>query len=100
MLPWLVLGWVMASTVVAAGPSVWTATVNDQPITIDGRLDEPAWGLAAPLPDLIQQDPHPGEPTPYRTVVRVLVSEGALYLGIVCHDPDPSRSSVLPSLWR
>jgi len=94
LLPWLVLGLVMASTVAAADPSVWTATVIDQPITIDGHLDEPAWGLAAPLPDLIQQDPYPGEPTPYRTEVRVLVDKGALYLGIVCHDPDPSRIAV------
>ncbi|MFV2073370.1 MAG: DUF5916 domain-containing protein [Thermoanaerobaculales bacterium] len=94
VLPLLVIGTVAASTIAAAGPPEWTATGTDQHITIDGRLDEPAWDLASPLPDLIQQDPYPGEPTPYRTVVRVLVDKDTLYLGIVCYDPDPTRIAI------
>ena len=94
ILPLLLLAAVMGSSVMAASPLAWTATVTDQPITVDGRLDEPVWGLANPLPDLIQQDPRPGEPTPYPTITRVLVDENALYLGIVCHDPDPERIAV------
>src|SRR5713101_6065933 len=38
-------------------------------VRLDGILDEPAWRDAGVIPDLLQQDPHPGEPTAYRTEV-------------------------------
>ncbi len=64
------------------------------PIQIDGVLDEPAWGAAGVIPSLTQQEPSPGGPTPYATEVRVLVDADTLYLGVTCHDPDPSRIAV------
>ena len=63
-------------------------------IRVDGSLDEPAWRNAGVIPDLIQQAPRPGDPTPYRTQVRVLVDSEALYIGITCADPEPSRIGV------
>jgi len=62
--------------------------------TIDGRLDEPGWQSAGRIPDLVQQEPHPGEPTPYHTEILVLADPRGLTFGIVCHDPDPTAIAV------
>ncbi len=78
----------------AMQPPVVRAERAKEPIRVDGTLDEPAWRTAGVIPDLTQQDPHPGEPTPYRTEVRVLADGGHLYIGVVCHDPDPSAIAV------
>lgn len=62
-------------------------------ITLDGKLDEPAWREAQSF-KLTQQSPHPGEPTPYDTEVRVLVAGDAIYFGFICHDPKPSAIAI------
>jgi hypothetical protein len=41
-----------------------------------------------------QQAPHPGQPTPFKTQVKILVSEDALYFGFICHDPSPKAIAV------
>jgi hypothetical protein len=74
-------------------PSLAAARATGE-IRIDGRLDEPDWQQAGLIPALIQQIPHPGEPTPYTTEVRVLVDGGNLYFGIHCLDPDPARITM------
>ncbi|MGI0149137.1 MAG: carbohydrate binding family 9 domain-containing protein, partial [Thermoplasmata archaeon] len=76
-----------------ATPSV-TAVHTSSSIRLDGRLDEPAWQEAGTIHDLVQQDPHPGEPTPYRTEVQILADDENLYLGVECFDPAPNRVSV------
>ena len=70
------------------------AGVSPGSIRIDGLLDEPAWQAAGVIGDLTQQSPKPGEPTPFRTEVRVLADREHLYFGITCEDPDPSRIAV------
>ncbi len=64
------------------------------PIRVDGVLDEPAWAGAAVIAELTQQDPHPGEPTLFRTEVRILVDPDNLYLGFRCLDPEPGKIAV------
>lgn len=64
------------------------------PVHVDGLLDEPAWESAAVIADLVQQDPRPGEPTAFRTEVRILVDSDNLYFGFRCFDPDPGRIAV------
>ena len=76
-----------------ASPTV-TAGRFSGVIHIDGHLDEEAWKHAGVIEDLTQQDPHPGEATPFTTEIRVLVDEKNLYFGVVCHDPDPSAIAV------
>src|SRR5512133_1519100 len=76
----------------AEDPSVSAQRINGS-ITIDGHLDEPAW-REAPLITLTQQSPKPGQPHPYATEVRVLVSEDAVYFGFTCHDPRPEAIAV------
>ncbi len=63
-------------------------------IRLDGRPDEPAWKGAGVIPELTQQEPHPGEPTPYHTTVRILAGPKDLYIAFVCHDPDPSKIAI------
>ena len=62
-------------------------------IVLDGRLDEPAWQHAAVM-KLVQQSPRPGEPSPYETEVRVLLSGDRLYFGFLCRDPEPNKIAV------
>ena len=71
-------------------------TVQQTPapaITLDGRLDEPAW-RDAPVVKLTQQSPKPGAPSVYETEVRVIVTSDRLYFGFTCHDPQPGRIAV------
>lgn len=58
-------------------------------VSVDGRLDDDAWLLAAAVSDFTQQEPmEGGEPTE-RTEVRVLYDADALYIGAkIFDDPD------------
>ena len=76
------------SSPVVVAPAAFAA------IRLDGVLDEPAWHAAAVLPNLTQQSPKPGEPTPYRTEIRVMRDSRNLYFGITCFDPDPAAIAV------
>src|SRR5947207_15137635 len=61
------------------------------PIRLDGLLDEPDWKAAGLIPDLTQQSPVPGGPTPYHTEVRLLTDGATIYIGVRCADPEPGR---------
>jgi len=61
------------------------------PIRLDGILDEPGWQAAGLIPDLTQQSPVPGGPTPYHTEVRLLTDGATIYIGVRCADPEPGR---------
>ena len=43
---------------------------------------------------LVQQAPKPGQPTPYETEVRVIVTSDRIYFGFTCKDPDPRRIAI------
>src|SRR5213594_4331670 len=64
------------------------------PIRLDGILDEPDWQRAGLIPDLTQQSPVPGAPTPYHTEVRLLTDGATIFVGVHCADPDPDRIST------
>ena len=81
----------------ASGPPprpVVTAGATTSAILVDGDLSEPAWANAGIILDLTQQSPKPGQPTPYRTEVRVLKDADTLYFGITCEDPRPESISI------
>jgi hypothetical protein len=63
-------------------------------IHLDGRLDEPAWRDGSVVAELVQQSPRPGEATPYKTVLRVLILNETLYFGLSCSDPEPAKIAV------
>jgi hypothetical protein len=71
-----------------------TAARITEPITLDGRLDEPAWPRAGLATDFIQRQPRPGELSQDRTEVRFLYDGDNLYVGFWCFDSDPDRMFV------
>lgn len=58
-------------------------------ITLDGALDEAAWGEAAPAKSFTQNNPVEGAPASEDTEVRLLYDANYLYIGVVAHDRDP-----------
>ena len=71
-----------------------TAVRIDEEITLDGRLDEPAWQLAAPATDFVQWQPSTGELSQERTEVYILYDDENLYFGYVSYDSVPDRMTV------
>ena len=61
----------------------------EQAITLDGRLDEPAWRQAAVATGFTQREPDSGAPASERTEVRVAYTEKTLYVAIHAFDADP-----------
>jgi uncharacterized protein DUF5916 len=70
-----------------------TSVTSSASIAINGLLDEPAW-QDAPVLNLTQQAPKPGQPTQYETQVRVIVANDRVYFGFTCKDPDPRRIAI------
>lgn len=68
---------------------VATAVRTDQPIRLDGKLDDAAWAAAPVFDEFIQIDPQEGEPASQRTEARVLYDDQALYIGVRLHDDGP-----------
>jgi len=76
-----------------AGAPVAIARRTTEAIRLDGRLDEIAWQSAAPIGPMRQREPiEDGEPSE-ETSVRVLYTDNALYLGVVC--ADRSRAGII-----
>ena len=77
-----------------------TATRIDQPIVIDGILDEPQWERAEPIRDFVQQDPDTGEPGSEPTEVRILYDDEFLYVGVWCFDSLGAEGVVVNDMTR
>ena len=94
---WAVCALLATATVASARsddrPAVKVSATLSASISLDGLLNEPAW-LGAPVLKLVQQAPKPGQPTPYETQVRVIVTSDRLYLEFTCKDPDPRRIAI------
>ncbi len=67
------------------------AVKTTEKITVDGRLEEPAWGQAPLATDFIQNEPREDQPASENTSVRVLYDDDNLYFGVHARDPEPSR---------
>jgi len=61
------------------------------PITVDGRLDDPAWAHAARLTAFYETWPGDNVAPPVRTTVALTYDAQALYVGIWAEDPHPAR---------
>ncbi len=77
---------------------VAVATWTEDPIELDGRLDESGWTRAIPIGDFIQAMPREGEPATDPTIVRILFDQENLYFGVYCYQ-DPEKI-VISSLNR
>jgi len=58
-------------------------------IAVDGLLNEPAWGSAPQIGDLIQREPSPGTAPTEKTEVTLLYDANQLYIGVLCYDSQP-----------
>jgi hypothetical protein len=63
----------------------------DEPLRLDGRLDEPAWALARPATGFVQREPDTGQASSEETQVRVLFTPKVLYIGVEARDREPER---------
>ncbi len=70
--------------------SFFVTEISD-PITVDGVLDEPIWSSAPNIGDLVQQQPHTGEPPSERTEVILLRDADYLYIGVRAYDSEPDK---------
>ena len=68
-----------------------TVTSTTAPITIDGTLNEPIWGSAPKIGELVQRQPDTGQAPTERTDVTLLRDEDNLYIGVVAYDSEPGR---------
>lgn len=66
----------------------------EEPIRIDGRLDEEAYQKIPAIADFIQQVPRNGEPATEKTEAWVLFDTKNLYVSARCHDSHPEREVV------
>lgn len=60
-------------------------------ITVDGRLDEPAWGKGEPISNFIQFQPEKGKPASFPSSVKVLFDDNYVYFGFSCEDKEPGK---------
>jgi Domain of unknown function (DUF5916) len=97
--------WTLLRCVVAASLvffiAVWATSALAQPkalgldtgekLTLDGRLDEPAWQSAPVHERFVQYLPTDKQPPPagYRTTVQVIAQADALVIGVRAYDPRP-----------
>lgn len=72
-----------------AGRLLNVTRLGVEPLRIDGRLDEPVWGEAAPATGFTQFLPNPGAPPSQHTEARVLYDDETLYVGMRMYDTAP-----------
>jgi len=75
------------------------ASRRTDPITIDGKLDEPIWATVQPATDFRQAQPNVGAPATQRTEIRILYDDDALYIGARMFD-DKGAAGVRTQLAR
>lgn len=63
----------------------------DAPLTIDGVLDDVAYGSIQPIRDLLQIDPQPGQPVSEATAIWLLFDRDTLYISARCDDREAHR---------
>ena len=68
------------------GRNSFTLTRTEQPVVLDGRLDEESWNKADVIGNFLQRDPEEGMPSSEQTEVRVLYDQENLYFGVRCFE--------------
>ena len=58
--------------------------------SIDGKLTDEAWALAAPQGNFIQREPNYGAASTEQTEFRILYDDKTLYIGVWVWDSDPA----------
>ncbi len=66
------------------------AAPTDEAPVIDGVVDDEMWKSAEVITDFIQAEPFQGERATENTEVWILYDDNNIYIGVICHDSDPS----------
>src|SRR4051812_10245326 len=72
-----------------------TALPTTGPVTIDGRLDEPAWTAAPVYRAVWQRKPREGRPVECPTEFRVMYTPEALYVGVTALDTQSANIAAV-----
>jgi hypothetical protein len=75
-------------------PDTLTALYCDQPIKLDGKLDEACWSKAVPIDNFTQREQNEGAPATEKTKIAVVYNTNQLYFGIWCYDSEPNKISA------
>lgn len=59
------------------------------PPRIDGNLSDAAWQLSQVASDFVQYSPYSGSESKYKTEVRIVYDDEAIYIGAMMYDPYP-----------
>jgi hypothetical protein len=73
-----------------AEQKVVQAVRAEEPVKVDGKLDEKVWQCPA-CDGFTQNDPKDGEPSTEKTRVWVAYDDKALYVAAFCHDTEPGK---------
>ncbi len=68
-------------------------------VTLDGRLDDPAWSTVEPASGFRQAQPKPGDAATQRTEIKLLFDDDAIYVGARMFD-DQGAAGVRSQLVR
>ncbi len=83
--------------VIAIKKTMQTQRISTPP-KIDGKLDDAAWVDIAVISDFLQDDPDPGKPQTYKTDVKVIYDDQAIYVAARMYDV--SKDSILKELTK
>ncbi len=73
-----------------SGQKIVRAVRTEEPVVIDGRLDETAWRTPSTT-GFTQNDPRDGQPATETTEVWVAYDNQAVYVAAFCHDGEPKK---------
>lgn len=73
------------------GPAMATRLIAGEQITLDGNPDEPLWQRVPAISQFFEISPRDGVSAKYRSEVRIVYDQHALYIGLSAFDPDPAR---------
>lgn len=76
-------------------PRVFRAERADDPVVVDGILDDRSWTGVRTDGQFWQRDPDEGAPAEFPTRFGVLYDDEALYVGVYATDPEPERIAGL-----
>ena len=65
-------------------------------ITVDGKLDDPAWGNVPAITNFRQYQPAEGQPATQRTEVRIIYDADAIYVGARMYDSLGAKGARAP----
>lgn len=65
------------------------AVKTNTPLRIDGIIDEEQWFQAPVATNFIQINPYNGKKPAFKTEVRFIYDNDAIYIGAIMHDPQP-----------